>query len=357
MYQERRSLFAWLLGVGALIVVAIIGFLVYWFLRPTGTAVNELSFADALVTLSQDRNHLVVTSADRDKTLLGEWELPVYWMQADRLGNGVYVIEKTSETQASIHQLRLSEEELVLDKKYEFTYTFTDETEITVDEDALILYEPSTRTFTYVNSEFFTTQTYQVSAKKPLTVWYATDDYLYYAIDQQLFVYHWSADELVAKTNVGETILDLFAKDGDIYLLNAFGTDSNYTTVFKMNPSTLAITALGKIEATDIDFYPISDISSTTFYKGVDIKSKKEVVTAFEPTNDLTVGETLAAPILEQAFAFTAHDYFYTVTEAGEVLIYAKHSARPVFSLNGTYSEVYPLWYSTKIEINADETH
>lgn len=349
MYQ-RRSPLGWILGLVGLASVIAIGITLFFFFKPDGATTKELSFADALVTLNQERNHLVVTSADREETLLGEWSLPVYWMQSDRYGNGLYLIEKTSETEATIHELTLSPDLVDLKEKYRFTYTFTDETVITLDEDSLTLYEPSQKKFTYVNTEFFQTRSFEVLNQATPDAWYSTDETLYYSVGNDLFVYSWEHEELLSMMSFEDEIVDLFEKEQALYLFNQFGATSNYTTIFKLDPKTLTITDLGKVDVTELGVYPMSYVSNTTFFKGIDARSKKDVLAVFNPIEDLSKSEILTDAILEQSFIFTAHDYLYTLSEAGDVAIYAKHTDRPVYTLKGDYSEVYPLWYTTDLE-------
>ena len=349
MYQDRRSLWGWVAGaLGVLVIISVLVFM--FFFKPESTTTKELSFADALVTLNQERNHLTVTSADREKTVLGEWTLPVHWMQSDRYGNGVYLIEKTSTNEAVVHQLDLSTEFVDLKEKYRFTYEFTDNTEITLDEDSLTLYEPSTHTFTYVNTEFFKTEVFNPEKKQVPTAWYSTDDLLYFSVDKMLYVYSWEHQEVVSKMSFEDEIVALFEKESNLYLLNRFGEASHFTTVFKLDPKSLEITALGKLDLTSISLYPTSYVSGTTFFKGIDARSKKEVLATFNPLEDLTKSETLADSILTQSFIFTAHDYLYTTSESGAVEVYSKHTSTPVYELDGSYSEVYPLWYTTTLE-------
>ena len=355
MYQERRSLLGWILGIGGLLLVIGIVVAAFFFFKPEGATVKEIPFADALVTLNQDRTQLVVTSADRDETVLGEWSIPVYWMQSDRYGNGLYVIEKSTDSEAIVYELTLSPELVDLKEKYRFTYDFTEETQITLDEDSLTLYEPSQKLFTYVNTEFFRTQTYSLSSKVTPSAWYSTDEALYYSAGSDLIVYSWEHEERLSMMSFEDEITALFEKEGSLYVLNRFGNSSNYTTVFEVNPESLAITNLGKLDATEMSFYPMSYVSETTFFKGLDARSKKEVLATFNPLEDLSKSETLNEAILAQSFIFTAHDYLYTLSEAGEVSVYSKHTPRPIYTLSGTYSEVYPLWYTTLLEDDGTE--
>lgn len=357
MYQQRQQPWKLILGVVIFLSMIGIGLGLFFFFKPTTESVKELPFADALVTYSETNQKLVVTTADKESTVLGEWELPVYWMQADRYGNGVFVLEKTAANQATVHNLFLTEEVADLTEKYVFHYDFTDETIISLDEDALTLYEPSTRTFTLINTEFFTTQTYTLSKKETPNAWYGTDQYLYYSVGSNLRVYSWADSKVVKTIRFEDEIVALFEKEQSLYVLNSFGKSSNYTTIFKLDPKTLSITDLGKIELTEMSLYPVSYVSESVFAKGIDARSKNEVIAWFNPIADLNTSELLGTDILSQSFVFTAHDYLYTISEAGDVSVYAKHSTRPVYTLEGEASKVYPLWITTRLEeLPADET-
>lgn len=357
MYTQRQQSWKMILVIVLIILMvgAGLGFLI--FSKSGAEQSNELPFADALVTYSETDQRLVVTMADKEAMVLGEWNLPVYWMQADRYGNGAFVLEKTDSNQATVHRLSLTEERVDLTEIYRFTYDFTDETVISLDEDALTLYEPSTKTFTSINTEFFTTQTHQLSKELTPTTWYATDHYLYYSVGTQLMVYSWEEEQVVQTMQFEDEIVSLFEKEQVLYVLNGFGTSSNYTTIFKLNPKTLAITQLGKLDLTKMSIYPVSYVSESVFAKGIDARSKKEVVAWFNPVADLNTLELLGEDLLAQSFVFTAHDYLYTISEAGDVSVYAKHSTRPVYTLEGEASEVYPLWVTTQLEeLSTDET-